>query len=1396
MVFVPVFVFSGWIKKSSTEFQNLKSVHFSSSNGIAVGNDQVAITNDAGTSWHVVPSNSLPAYRNDITLNNDVGLYYAATGSGIYSSPDGVNWTKIPDTGSQTFNSIYFSPSDQQKGWASGGNIIYYTTNAGKNWTQKSSPGDTQINTIYFNGGNNNVWAIGYKVSKTTDGGNSWIPIINTPGSSSAYFIPNTDNGWVVTEQGRIIRIKGGSIDKDITYNTPQLRSVWIDNIGNEGWAVGDGGTVLHTVNGGDTWTHDLFAETIAGSNNLSSVFFENNDVGFIVGAGGTLIKFRNGTPSGKPILISPLNYSSIESIPVTLTWKSVTGIDSYILHYSIFPNDLTFYQITPTNPLDTSLSFSAQKGKTYNWKVEAINPVDKDFDSTSDTWSFNVSYTALEKDSLALLAIDSILKTLQVNWKNEDVLEKWDRVSLSIDKKRVTGLNLSNKNLNISLLNAIGRLDALETLDLSHNQIKSLPDSLFSLISLKHLNLDNNLLSEIPIDIIKLTNLTDLQLQNNILNFDVLESNKDFYNDINKNITLNPQDSVGISTDTTLNYGSDYLINASGGESSFNSYKWYDINGNKIPNETNKILQLKNLTGPAAYTYYCEINNDNFAPKKLTLTRKKVILTVNGPLPTALFRVTDLQFNDVDVTNQKEYLINITNIGIVVGTIDFAQFEGDSSIFNFDRSIFPKIFKPNETFDLKVTFKPVIEKNYSVNLVYTSVSGFENDKNFSIITGVGVKANIQADDYDFGINKINNKSSQITINISNPDYSTGKLIITGYTSSGDKIGVKGSGDIFEIEGLENISTTTPLIIDAGKFYQFKVSFQPDAVKDYNTEIKFASNAIGPDNVTILSGKGSDLSVPSITTSITLNITSNSAISGGYINNEGSSAVTEQGVCWDTTGSPTLSSNSKPDLSGGVGLFSVNITGLSPNTKYFVRAYATNSVGTGYGDEQIFTTDSGASTPFLTTISITKVSTNSAVTGGSISNDGGAAITVRGVCWNTTGFPLITENSKQDVTGGIGDFTIDITGLTSGKQYFVRAYAINSEGIAYGDEKSFTTLSDAISPKVTTADIKNITINSAICGGEVISEGSSSVSSKGVCWSMNPTPTTSNYITNEGSSKGSFISNLTGLNPNTTYYVRAYAINSAGTAYGEQNSFTTAKLPNDIVLSIGATKADSKIFNSGDIINIGEEFKLILGLNDASILKIPDGINDLYVQLTFNPTVFYVLDKTLNLQISKDGNTYSGVLKFKLERTNGWKKDIQTSIALGDNVTNILTFDKDSEISNIINFDKQSIAVNLQTCKEGGSRLIKNNSQQNKIKIEPNPGSDDVKITYTLSEECIPVIKCLDMLGNEVFRFNSDIKQAGEQSTDLDISNLQNGTYYILVEGNGYVLSSPLNVSK
>ncbi len=297
--------------------------------------------------------------------------------------------------------------------------------------------------------------------------------------------------------------------------------------------------------------------------------------------------------------------------------------------------------------------------------------------------------------------------------------------------------------------------------------------------------------------------------------------------------------------------------------------------------------------------------------------------------------------------------------------------------------------------------------------------------------------------------------------------------------------------------------------------------------------------------------------VATLTTASVSEVTSTSAKSGGNITNDGGAAITARGVVWGTSENPTITSNSGITSDGtGTGTFTSNLSGLDPGTAYYVRAYATNSEGTAYGNQVPFS--AGAQPPTVTTAEIVDKTTNLAIGGGEVTDDGASQVTARGVVWSTSDNPTLDDNDGFTTDdAGTGEFTSELTGLDPATAYYVRAYATNSAGTAYGNQVQFST--DALPPTVITAEIADSTENSAIGGGEVTDDGGAGVTARGVVWSTseNPTLDDNDGFTTDDAGTGEFTSELTGLDRETTYYVRAYATNSGGTGYGEQVQFTT-----------------------------------------------------------------------------------------------------------------------------------------------------------------------------------------------------------------------------------------------
>ncbi len=219
----------------------------------------------------------------------------------------------------------------------------------------------------------------------------------------------------------------------------------------------------------------------------------------------------------------------------------------------------------------------------------------------------------------------------------------------------------------------------------------------------------------------------------------------------------------------------------------------------------------------------------------------------------------------------------------------------------------------------------------------------------------------------------------------------------------------------------------------------------------------------------------------------------------------------------------------------------------------------------------------------VATSPVSNITYFSATSGGEVINDGGAVEVSRGVVWSTSQNPTMDDNDGVTMDGsGVGEFTSQLKELVPGTTYFVRAYAVNAAGPVYGYQYSFTTPALQLAD-VVTADITDITENSAMGGGEVTYDGGSEVTARGVVWSTFPNPTIDNYegFTIDGGGIGSFTSNIVGLNPGVAYYVRAYATNDIGTAYGNQHTFTTlGQVPTVLTEQATEVTTDSAVLNA------------------------------------------------------------------------------------------------------------------------------------------------------------------------------------------------------------------------
>jgi uncharacterized protein (TIGR02145 family) len=192
---------------------------------------------------------------------------------------------------------------------------------------------------------------------------------------------------------------------------------------------------------------------------------------------------------------------------------------------------------------------------------------------------------------------------------------------------------------------------------------------------------------------------------------------------------------------------------------------------------------------------------------------------------------------------------------------------------------------------------------------------------------------------------------------------------------------------------------------------------------------------------------------PILKTKEATGVTSTAFTCGGSIENDGGAGVTSRGVCWSLKQNPSIADSFTRDGTGA-GSFTSVVTGLTAGKSYYVRAYATNSVSTTYGNQINVLTPT---VPVVTTAIVLSVTTVSASTGGNIPSDSGD-ILARGVCWSTHSSPTISDSKTRNGSGS-GSFSSSINGLSPNTIYYVRAYGTNSFGTGYGNEISFLTVS-------------------------------------------------------------------------------------------------------------------------------------------------------------------------------------------------------------------------------------------------------------------------------------------------------------------------------------------------
>ena len=288
---------------------------------------------------------------------------------------------------------------------------------------------------------------------------------------------------------------------------------------------------------------------------------------------------------------------------------------------------------------------------------------------------------------------------------------------------------------------------------------------------------------------------------------------------------------------------------------------------------------------------------------------------------------------------------------------------------------------------------------------------------------------------------------------------------------------------------------------------------------------------------------------------------------------EGNPKYTERGFVYSTTQQPTVD-NTIAKLTVPVDeklQYSAQAVDLAANTTYYVRAYAVSVLGTFYSTNQVsFVVQTSAPTVVTDSIKDLNIENGTAIFNGKVTYVGDPAYTERGFVYGTVPNPTIDDTKKVVSGTGEGAFSANITGLEEGNTYYVRAYAQNVKGVAYGKDVLVNCV--ATMPEVSTNEVTNISIKNgtATFVGDVKSYGDLSCAERGFVYALTNNPTIDDTkLIVSGAELGVFRKNVSGLEEGKTYYVRAYVTNKKGTVYGNEVSCNlTANMPEVKTLAV------------------------------------------------------------------------------------------------------------------------------------------------------------------------------------------------------------------------------------
>jgi hypothetical protein len=343
----------------------------------------------------------------------------------------------------------------------------------------------------------------------------------------------------------------------------------------------------------------------------------------------------------------------------------------------------------------------------------------------------------------------------------------------------------------------------------------------------------------------------------------------------------------------------------------------------------------------------------------------------------------------------------------------------------------------------------------------------------------------------------------------------------------------------------------------------FRVFFSPTEAIDYEEQIIINTNTGSPQYLPVY---GSGVTLPIVETLPATDIEVQAATGHCQLISSGNLPITERGICWNTLGDPDLEDNHLA-YEGSEDEYAITLSNLMHGTQYYVKAYASNTLGTGYGEEQSFSTlwpSLITSTDSLPDFGLVPVGEESepqsfTISGSNLvdmvmlSSNGVFRIACHPDSVFGTEIYLYPTNYMLEDTPIYVKFIPSETG-----PYQDLIVPLTVGGSSCDVSLSGTGVSTAT---VETATVLNITHDSAEINARIVEDGLAPITACGVCINTTGSPTIADTHTDEGAQDGWFSSILTDLEPNTWYFARAWAENIAGTVYGNQLQFRTQMVP-------------------------------------------------------------------------------------------------------------------------------------------------------------------------------------------------------------------------------------------